>query len=129
MNTPNSNSNLPIQSLGDIVDKLTILTRKIYFGEEEAYKEYEYLKEGLNTLGYDGDLICASIRLAQMNFEIWNLENEIRKGGEGKFSLDEIGRRAIDIRNLNRKRVEYKNVISKLDGVGFTEVKTNHLSQ
>jgi hypothetical protein len=120
---------LPMQSLGDIVDKLSILTRKIYFGEEAAFQEHEYLREGLNALGYDGDLLCASIRLAQMNFEIWNLENSLRKGGENQFSLEEIGKRAIEIRNLNRKRIEYKNAISKLDGVGFAEVKTNHLSQ
>jgi hypothetical protein len=124
--TPN---NLPIQSLGDIMDKLTILTRKIYFGEETAIQEHEYLKNGLVELGYDGELIVAVIRLTQMNFEIWNLENEIRKGGENKFSLDEIGRRALEIRNLNRKRIQYKNEITLMDNVGFREVKTNHLSQ
>lgn len=125
MNTPD----LPIQSLGDIVDKLTILTRKIYFGEEAAYPEFEYLKHGLVALGYDGDLLCAAIRLAQFNIEIWNLENEIRNDGEAKFSLEEIGRRAIKIRNLNRKRIQAKNDITKMDNVGFQEVKSQHLSQ
>jgi hypothetical protein len=120
---------LPIQNLGDIIDKLSILTRKIYFGEEAAFLEHEYLKTGLIELGYDGELICASIRLAQMNFEIWNLENIIRNNGEDKLSMEEIGKRAITIRNLNRKRIQYKNEITKLDHIGFSECKTNHLSQ
>jgi len=120
---------LPIQSLGDICDKLTILSRKIYFGEEGAFPEHEYLKDGLTELGYDGELIAAIIRLSQMNFEIWNLENVIRNNGEEKLPMEEIGRRAILIRNLNRKRIQYKNEITTLDHIGFQECKTNHLSQ
>jgi hypothetical protein len=120
---------LPIQNLGDIIDKLSILTRKIYFGEEAAFAEHDYLKTGLTELGYDGELICASLRLCQMNFEIWNLENSIRRGGEGTLGLEEVGRRAVEIRNLNRKRIQYKNEITKLDHIGFSECKTNHLSQ
>lgn len=116
--------------LGDAIDKMTILTRKVYFGEEDAGEELNHITKSLRrSYGFDGRVIVAIIRLAQMNFEIWNLENDIRKGGEGKFSLEEIGKRAIEIRNLNRRRIRYKNEINKITKNGFSEVKTNHLSQ
>ena len=108
---------------------MTILALKIYYGEEEANKEFEYLREGLLHLGYDGDFVASVIRLAHTNHNIWVLENAIRKGGEGQFSLEEIGKRAIEIRNLNRKRIQYKNAITKMDNLGFQEVKSQHLSQ
>jgi len=121
---------MPKQSFGDVVDKMTILTRKVFFGEEDAIEELYYLIGCLNKMDKgSGDLIAAIIRLAQMNFEIWNLENEIRKGGEDKFTRAQIGGRAIEIRNYNRKRVKYKNHINKLTDLGFTEFKVKHRSQ
>ena len=59
---------------------------------------------------------------------IWNLENEIRKGGENKFTLEEIGRRALEIRDLNRRRIKYKNKINDMTR-DFREHKINHRSQ
>jgi len=122
-------SKLPQYSLGDVIDKLSILIRKIYFGEEAAYPEYQSIIKGLNASGINSHLITATIRLTMANIDIWNLENEIRKGGEKKFTLSEIGRRAIAIRNLNRKRVEYKNEINRTTKKGFREVKIRHQSQ
>lgn len=118
----------PEWNLGDAIDRLSILTRKIQFGEEDAISEHRYLERGLKAYGVDGKVITNSIRLALMNFEIWNLENELRKGGEDKFSMEEVGKKAIAIRNFNRKRVKYKNKLSEMTG-GFKEMKVNHRSQ
>lgn len=118
----------PVTNLGDVIDKHTILTRKIYFGIEDAISEHRYLEKALSYYGLDGKIITNTIRLAMMNFEIWNLENEIRNGGEDKFSKEEIGNRAIKIRDLNRKRIHYKNKLNELVG-HFTEFKVNHRSQ
>ena len=124
-------SNLPKQSLGEVVDKVSILTRKIYFGEDEAYKEHTYLCECIDKVGLKltGALLACIIRLTQANFDIWNLENELRKGGEDKFSKEEIGERAIKIRDINKKRVHYKNEINRLSEQGFREFKIRHRSQ
>ena len=118
-------------SLGDVVDRLTILSRKIYFGEEGAYKEHTYLTEGIDALGIplSGSLLSAIIRINQMNIEIWNLENEIRNDTENKMDNAEIGRRAKLIRDHNKKRIEYKNEINRITEMGFREFKTKHRSQ
>lgn len=124
-------NDLPILSLGDIIDRLTILVRKVFYGEEDAYKELEYLKKGLNKLGYNGELILSCLRLAHMNWAIWDLENAIRKLGDPveKFGLEEIGKRAMKIRDHNKKRIAYKNDLNRLSGSSFVEFKIQHRAQ
>lgn len=128
MKAPNTKIEM---SLGDVIDRLTILSRKIYFGEEGAYKEHTYLTEGLDKLNLklSGALISAVIRLNQMNIEVWNLENEIRNDTENKMDNAEIGKRAKLIRDYNKKRIEYKNEINRITEKGFREFKTRHRSQ
>ncbi len=117
----------PIMCVGEILDRLSILTRKIYFGEEDAISEHRYLEQGLEYYGIDGKLITNAMRLTQMNIEIWNLENEMRRDSDNKMDIAEVGKRAIAIRDLNKKRVGYKtklNVAYK----GFPEIKVHHRS-
>ncbi len=118
-------------SLGDVIDRLTILSRKIFFGEEGAYKEHTYLTEGIDKLNIklSGSLLAAIIRINQMNIEIWNLENEIRNDTENKMDNAEVGRRAKLVRDYNKKRIEYKNEINRITEMGFREFKIKHRSQ
>jgi len=119
-----------VRNIGDLVDKLSILSRKIYFGEENAISEHRFVEQELMLSGIPGKLVTNTIRLTQMNIEIWNLEHEMRKvqEGTGQFTFEEVGKRAIKIRDLNRKRIEYKNIINDLAGNQFRETKVNHLS-
>ncbi len=126
---------LPRQSLGDLIDKVSILSRKIYFGEEGAYKEHTYLTEAVEKLGLklNGSLLSAIIRLTQMNIEIWNRENAVRRAPEGELPngmTDAEARKImVEIRDFNRKRIKYKNEINRLTGLGFREFKVKHRSQ
>ena len=121
--------NKPTYNLGDLVDKLSILTRKIYFGDEDSISEHRYLEQGLSSYGIEGKLVTNVMRIMQINAEIWKLEHEIRNGGESKFTTEEIGIRAIKIRDLNRKRIDYKNKLTELHKTGFSEKKVNHRSE
>lgn len=121
------NPRKPTMSLGETLDKLTILTRKIAFGDTEAISEHRHLEKALYAWGLNGKIITNTIRLAYMNFEIWNLENSIRRGDVGEFELDEIGEKALKIRDFNKKRIEYKNNLNMIDK-GFRESKVNHRS-
>lgn len=47
-----------------------------------------------------------------VNSRIWGLEAVVRLGSDSKLSLDDIGRRTIEIRDLNKIRSEIKNSIS-----------------
>ena len=117
----------PTYNLGDLLDRLSIVTMKVYFGSEASISEHRYLEQALPAFGINGKLITNTLRLMLMNRLIWELENEMRNGGEDKMGLEEVGRRAIKIRDFNKKRIEYKNIISELDK-GFKEVKVQHRS-
>jgi hypothetical protein len=121
-------------SLGDAVDRVTILVRKIHFGEEAAIKEFEYLTDAIGRLKIPltGAILACIIRITQCNVDIWNLENELRRGDKeflDKMGYEEIGKRAIMIRDLNKKRVEYKNEVNRLTEMGWREFKIKHRSQ
>lgn len=68
-------------------------------------------------------------KLKEVNGRIWDLEADIRQGKEAELGLEEVGRRAIKIRGLNKIRVGYKNEMVDLYKEGFTDIKVNHGSE
>ena len=67
-------------------------------------------------------------RLYKINGEIWDLESDIRKGKEKLMGLEEVGRRAILIREKNKIRVGIKNEMVEKYEEGFKDIKMNHAS-
>ena len=67
--------------------------------------------------------------LKEINSKIWDLEADLRNGKEEQLGFEEIGKRAIKIRDWNNKRVALKNKIAKESGHGFIDRKINHLSE
>ena len=66
--------------------------------------------------------------LYDYNSRIWDLESDIRKGKEGNMTLEEVGKRALSIRNWNAYRVEEKNKVNAFFNE-FIEVKIDHSSE
>lgn len=60
--------------------------------------------------------------------KIWDLEWQLKSGVEHLLPMDEIGRRAIAIRDWNNRRITYKNSIAELFKLKMREIKTDHLS-
>ena len=91
------------------------------------------LQDELNTykqeLNKYNDIQPFIDRLYNINGEIWDLESDIRKGKEGELGLEEVGRRAIKIRELNKIRVGYKNQIVDIFQEGYKDIKVNHASE
>lgn len=69
------------------------------------------------------------IELEKVHLDIWNLEADLKSGQEQNIPLEEIGRRAIQIRNLNNKRVSLKNSIAEKLNCKVREFKSDHLSE
>lgn len=67
-------------------------------------------------------------RLYEVNGQIWDLESDIRKGKEAELGLEEVGRRALAIRNINRQRIFIKDEIAQAFGE-YGEKKYNHASE
>lgn len=67
-------------------------------------------------------------RLYDTNGKIWDLESDIRKGKENELGLEEVGRRALAIRDINRLRILIKDEIAQAFGE-YGEKKYNHASE
>ena len=68
-------------------------------------------------------------KLKSINGRIWDVESDIRKGKEQELGLEEVGKRALMIRDINGERVACKNEITTHYNEGFIEVKSEHASQ
>lgn len=67
--------------------------------------------------------------LKRIHNEIWDLEAELKTGREAELSLEEIGRRAIAIRDHNNKRIALKNIMAEKLNCPVREIKKDHLSE
>jgi len=109
---------------GEIVDRYTILRMKAaqapeLFPELSKYSD-EIVK--LNIMR----IWPFALILMEMNAKIWMLEADIRKGKE--MPIEEVGKRALAIRDLNKNRVLAKAEIDKIFKV-IPDVKVDHASQ
>lgn len=68
-------------------------------------------------------------RLIEIHNFIWELESELKTGVEHNLPLEEIGRRAIKIRDYNNQRIAIKNSIAVALGDSVLEIKRDHLSE
>ena len=116
-------------SFGDLVDRYSIclLKSERMPATEAGIVEFELI--ALKTEIIDKELWFYVPDLYKVNGEIWDLESDIRKGKENELGLEEVGRRAILIREKNKHRIELKNAINSKFNSGFIEYKANHASQ
>ena len=92
--------------------------------------QFDYELEWIQTLPKNIDIIGISFYTCntEIHRQIWNLEWQLKTGVEDQLSLEEIGRRAIAIRDWNNRRISYKNSIAAVFGLKLREIKTDHLS-
>ncbi len=118
--------------LADIIDRLSIAMLKHTVGGVDNAAEIASLQNAIiDSLAItplpDGSVKSWLNRLLIHNAMIWSLESDIRLGKEGELGLSEVGRRAIRIREHNRKRCAVKAEIAIACG-DFVEQKINHAS-
>jgi hypothetical protein len=117
---------------GDIIDRWAIAKLKAErIGADESRKEYLWFCEGINELGIKYPEInwnSCKQKILKIHSKIWNLESGIRQSKMDN-DLQEVGRRAILIRDWNKKRVVLKNEINLKTGEGFQDIKKDHGSE
>jgi hypothetical protein len=117
----------------ELCDRLTIARLKYtrlsadQIDHKLLEKQMSYYAQGLPD--NMPELVKLVDNLHRINGMMWDAEHDIRKGMDDDLGLEEIGRRAIKIRNLNRERVAIKNKITLLCGQPeFHDCKMNHAS-
>ena len=112
--------------IGEIADRYSILMLKSERTDLDVKLELQAYKDAIH--GYENiDMYIQ--KLKSINGRIWDLESDIRKGKENELGLEEVGKRAIMIRDINSERVACKNEITVYYTEGYIETKHTHASQ
>lgn len=111
----------------ELVDRYSIACLK-YNKTQTNLEELNFYKDQLSK--HDIISIQAEIdELYSIHKQIWDLESQLKSGRENELPLEEIGRRAIAIRDLNNKRIKLKNVAAEKLSCTVREIKQDHLSE
>jgi thiamine kinase-like enzyme len=110
----------------ELVDRYSIACLK-YEKTQANKEELDFYKQHLAS--YDIISISKEIdELYNIHKQIWELESQLKSGKENEIPLEEIGRRAIAIRDLNNKRIKLKNLAAEKLNCPVREIKQDHLS-
>ncbi len=111
----------------ELVDRYTIAQLKF----DKTQANHEELKFYTSQLeAYDLESVNQEIKnLYLIHSLIWEKEYLLKSGKEQELPLEEIGRRAIAIRDLNNIRIAIKNNIATKLGCAVREIKKDHLSE
>ena len=111
----------------ELIDRLAIARLKFEITKENKL-ELDYYELQANK--FDLSVVAEELTtLVEVHRKIWNLEYLLKIGCEDQLSLEEIGRRAIAVRDNNRIRIQLKNYIAEKLNDPVREIKKDHLSQ
>ena len=107
--------------LSEIIDRYTITMLKSERTNEDVNEELETYKKELPSSDEVEKFIT---RMYEINGKIWNTEGDIRNGID--MPLEEVGRLALEVRDLNCVRNGIKAEIVDTFSEGFKEIKINY---
>ena len=113
--------------IGELIDRLVIArikAEKLGLHTNEL-QWYEQAVQNFDISSIHNDIQ----ELKEAHLKIWEMESLLKSGLDEKLSLNEIGKRAIAIRNYNRERIVIKNKISRKMNCNVVEIKKDHLSE
>jgi len=117
----------PLFPIVELVDRYTIALLK-HHKTQINQEELDFYQDQLSNYNLDGIEIDLQT-LYQIHSQIWALESDLKSGKENQVPLEEIGRRAIEIRNWNQQRIILKNIMAEKLNCKVREIKQDHLSQ
>ena len=112
----------------ELIDRLCIARVKHARTAGANQVELDWYEARYNELPHSPELTAAIQAMTDIHHAIWNLEWQLKSGVEQMLSLQEIGRRAIAIRDFNNRRIAYKNTVARILGHSVTEIKQDHLA-
>ena len=112
----------------ELIDSLCIARVKYKRTNGSNQIELDWYEDKYRQLPQSAELDYNIEAMTAIHNAIWELEWQLKSGVEEQLPLDEIGRRAIRIRDYNNKRITFKNSIASLLGDPVREIKVDHLS-
>lgn len=112
----------------ELIDRLCIARVKHARTQGANQIELDWYEDKFQQLPQSAELDEVIQAMTDIHHAIWDLEWQLKSGVEQMLSLQEIGRRAIAIRDFNNKRIAYKNSVAHIVGHPVTEIKQDHLA-
>ncbi len=117
-------------SVGELVDKITILEIKLMFIEDDAKREN--INKELNTLnssfvedvGEGEEILVLKESLKKVNLELWRIEDDIRECERQSNFGDDFIKLARAVYHTNDKRAALKREVNELVGSELVEEKS-----
>jgi len=113
----------------ELIDRLCIARVKHSRTHGANQVELDWYEKQFAQLPQSAELNYNVDAMTAIHNAIWELEWQLKSGVEQQLPLEEIGRRAIRIRDYNNKRISFKNSIASLLGHPVREFKHDHLSE
>ena len=113
--------------LSEILDRYTITKLKSERTNEDVSDELRTYKREIENPDYvekSNQIVSFIQRLYSINGQLWDTEKDIRNGVD--MPLEEVGKLALIVRDLNCKRNEIKAEIVGAFSEGFKEIKINY---
>lgn len=90
-----------------------------------AFEEFIFYEEQLQESGIDLQKFKGHIEnLINVHRSIWSLEDDFKKNRIDQTPLEEIGRKALQVRDLNARRYQIKERLAVIANEAYKEVKS-----
>jgi hypothetical protein len=111
----------------ELVDRYAIAVVKHEKTQGANQEELEFYLEQINEI----DINLSDPKLLELiehHRYVWSLEDDFKKAKIDCLPLEEIGRRALYIRDIGYRRVDLKNDFAKILGDPVREIKQDHVT-
>jgi hypothetical protein len=112
----------------EIVDRYAIALIKHEKTNGANQEELDFYLNQINEVGID-PLDPKLVELIEHHRYVWSLEDDFKKAKIDNLPLEEIGRRALYIRDIGYRRVDLKNDFAELLNDPVREIKKEHITE
>ena len=111
----------------EIVDRYTIAVVKHEKTNGANQEELDFYLEQMEEANINPSDVKV-IELIEHHRYVWSLEDDFKKAKIDALPLEEIGSRALHIRDIGYRRVDLKNALAEMVNDPVREIKKNHVT-
>jgi hypothetical protein len=111
----------------EIVDRYTIAVVKHEKTNGANQEELNFYLEQMKQANINPSDVKV-IELIEHHSYVWSLEDDFKKAKIDSLPLEEIGRRALYIRDIGYRRVDLKNALAEMVNDPVREIKKDHVT-
>ena len=112
----------------EIVDRYAIAVVKYDMTKGANQEELEFYQTQISKIGINPQT-PKLLELIEHHRYVWTLEDDFKKAKIDQLPLEEIGRRALYIRDIGYRRVDLKNDFAELLNDPVREIKQDHITK